>query len=115
MKQTFILILVINFLFIPKVLAVSESVNSTTLSRMEREWFGNEYNQDDDETRISRLEEKVFGTIFENDLKSRYSNLIRAFDAKKQIQNRRSWFEKNITGVPTSVPIRAENLLYGRF
>ena len=94
---------------------MNESKYSLALSRMEREWLNKDYQSDDDEVRISRLEEKVFGTVFENDFHTRYTNLRKAFDAKKQMQNRRSWFEENIVGLPTSVPIRAENLLYGRY
>ena len=115
MKKFLVLVLTLNFLFTPKVFAVNESVYSMSLSRMEREWLNKEYPSDTDEVRLDRLEEKVFGTIFENDIKSRYVNLRKAFDAKKQMQNKRSWFEQNIVGMPTSVPIRAENLLYGRY
>ena len=107
MKKVFVLVLVFNFLLALKGYTMSESVYSTSLSRMEREWLNKEYPSDTDEMRMERLEEKVFGAAFENDIKTRYSNLRRAFDAKKQMQNRRSWFEQNIVGMPTSVPIRA--------
>lgn len=115
MSNKKIILIIIFTLFIGAAHASQESKYDLSLSRMEREWLNKEYKQDTDETRLSRLEEKVFGTIFENDFNTRYSNLQKAFDAKKQIQNRRNWFEENIVGMPTSTPIRAENILYGNY
>ena len=47
----------------------SGSKYSDGIARLEREWLHREYPNEDDEVRISRLEEKVFGTIKEKDLR----------------------------------------------
>lgn len=47
------------------------------LSRYEKRLFGKSYDNDEVENRISRLEEKVLGTIFEGNLDKRYQTLRR--------------------------------------
>jgi len=80
----------------------TESIYSEGLSRLEREWLHKEHRADDDEVRIGRLEEKVFGTIHEKDIKSRYIQLRDAFDAQKRMRNRAN--HSFFGGVPTSIP-----------
>ena len=89
----------------------NESNYSAGLSRLERAWLHKEYKNDDDEIRISRLEEKVFGTIHELDLKSRYIQLREAFDAQQRMKAKsdKSFFG----GVPTSIPISVYDLYRG--
>lgn len=90
----------------------SESKYSNGISRLEREWLHREFPNEDDEVRISRLEAKVFGTIHEKDLKSRYIQLREAFDAKKQMQT--SHNNNDIyRGIPTSIPISVQDLIRG--
>ena len=103
------------FIFLSVILNFShvfaESSMSPALSRMEREWFHREFNFENDEIRISRLEEKVFGTIHDVDLKIRYQQLCRAFDSKKSTQAK---YRKNyLYGVPTSDCINIDDLLRG--
>ena len=85
----------------------SESKYSNSLSRMEREWLYREYPEDNDEMRISRIEEKVFGTIHEKDLKSRYLQLQQAFNATKKIKRN----NRKMSGIPTSIPISVNDLI----
>ncbi len=85
-----------------------ESRYSTSLSRMEREWLHREFTEDNDETRMSRLEEKVFGTIHDIDTKSRYKHLQQAFDAKKTMRYKR---RNNLYDYPTSLPMNVDELL----
>lgn len=87
----------------------SGSAYSVALSRMEREWLNKEYPQESDEVRISRLEEKVFGTIHDIDTKTRYSHLRQAFDTKKMMQGKRS--SNYLYGNPTSIPMNVDGLL----
>ena len=80
-----------------------ENRYSYSLSRMEREWLKTEFNEEDDEKRISRLEEKIFGTIHDIDIKTRYARLRRAFDAEKTIRKKNKYH--SLSGFPTSTPI----------
>ena len=86
-----------------------ESPYSVSLSRMEREWLKREFPSESDETRISRLEEKVFGSIHDIDKESRYSQLRKAFDARKTMRTRRSM--DYLYGSPTSIPMNVHDLL----
>ena len=75
---------------------------------MEREWLYKEYPHDSDVTRISRLEEKVFGSIHDIDMKTRYKHLQQAFDNKKNKSYRRP---NNLYDYPTSLPMNVDDLL----
>lgn len=88
--------------------AENESKYSTSLSRMEREWLYREYPSENDEDRISRLEEKVFGTVHDIDTKTRYTRLRKAFDAQK---NRIKKQKRMFSGIPTSIPINIDGLI----
>lgn len=81
---------------------------SYSLSRMEREWLKKEFEGETDEKRITRLEEKVFGTIHDIDIKTRYNQLRRAFDAEKTIRKKHKLH--SLSGFPTSTPISFDNL-----
>ena len=76
---------------------------------MEREWLRKEFNNDDDNVRISRLEETVFGTIHDIDTKSRYNQLKKAFNAKKNRYMKTS--RDYLFGTPTSIPMNVDELL----
>ena len=86
-----------------------ESKYNNVLSRMEREWFGIEFVNHSEEERVEKLEEKVFGTIHDGDIKSRVTLLQKAFDARKIIkqQNMRNMY----SGLPTSIPMNVDELL----
>ena len=101
--------LIISCIFVPNVYAQDESFFSPSLARMEREWFNKEFNNEADDVRISRLEEKVFGTIHDVDKNIRYHQLQKAFDAKKmmQAQNKRN----HLYGTPTSIPVNIDDLV----
>ena len=60
------------------------------------------------EKRITRLEEKVFGTIHDIDIKTRYNQLRKAFDAEKTL--RRKHKLNSLSGFPTSTPVSFDNL-----
>lgn len=110
--KKYILILVLTPILICNLCyAKEESIYSQSLSRMEREWLKQEYILEDDEERIIRLEERVFGTIQDSDLKTRYKKLRRAFDVKKEMQQKRKWYNEVMSGVPTSIPMNVEGLM----
>lgn len=102
-------LLILSFIFIISCSPSfsSESRYSNSLSRMEREWLHREFTEDDDELRISRIEEKVFGTIHEKDLKSRYLQLQQAFNATKRIKHN----HRKMSGIPTSIPLSVNDLI----
>ena len=75
---------------------------------MEREWIHKEFEGEDDEVRISRLEEKVFGTIHDIDTPTRYRQLQKAFDVRKNLQARNRRYSRS--GFPTSVPVNIDVL-----
>ena len=78
------------------------------LSRMEQEWFNAEFGKYPEEKRINNLEERVFGTIQDGDTELRCKRLVQAFNARKSMRLRR----RNLfSGVPTSVPVNADELL----
>lgn len=86
-----------------------ESIYSPAISRMEREWLHKEFPQENDDKRISRLEEIVFGTIHDIDLNTRYIQLKKAFDTKKNLQVKHS--PNFLYGTPTSIPMNVDQLL----
>ena len=88
-----------------------ESKYSQSLSRMEREWLNKDFEGEDEEIRLNRLEEYVFGTIHDVDFKTRYKNLQKAFDTRKRAQykNPQNIFNR-FSGVPTSIPMNIEGL-----
>jgi len=107
-----LLCFVLIFNTVSGVCFASDSKYSNGLSRLEREWLHREFPNDEDEVRISRLEEKVFGTIHEKDLKSRYIQLRDAFDAKKNMQTSHNNFDL-YRGIPTSIPMSVGDLIRG--
>lgn len=107
--KKYLLYFIIFGLLTSNVHAQEESGLSLSLSRMEREWFHKEFNNDNEEIRISRLEEKVFGTIHDVDKATRYHQLQKAFDAKKIMQAKHK--KDYLYGVPTSNPLNIDNLI----
>lgn len=107
--RNFIFVLFIFTLICPISYAQDESKLSLSLSRMEREWLHREFNNENDEIRISRLEENVFGTIHDIDLKSRYSQLLRAFNLRKSTKEKTS--RDYLFGTPTSIPMNVDELI----
>lgn len=78
------------------------------LSRIEKEWFKQDYTNLPMCERLNRLEEHVFGTSFNEDVNKRCDRLKRAFNAQKQgISKSRSLF----SGVPTSIPFGVDELV----
>lgn len=107
MNKYFLIIALLLCISLP--IGAAESPYSTSLSRMEREWFHKEFPQDNDDIRLDRLEEKVFGTIHDVEKNIRYDQLRKAFDAKK---NRYAQRRPNyLYGTPTSIPMNVDELL----
>lgn len=107
MKKGFLLIILSAFIS-HALPVIAESNLSVSLARMEREWLHKEFVNDNDEIRISRLEENVFGTIHDIDIKSRYNHLKKAFNAKKNNYLKTS--RDYLFGTPTSIPINIDEL-----
>lgn len=76
---------------------------------MEKEWLNKEFPNEDDDVRISRLEETVFGAIQDIDINSRYTKLRKAFDAKKVMQVKHH--SNYLYSSPTSIPMNVNDLL----
>ena len=88
-----------------------ETKYSQSLTRMEKEWLNKDFSGENEEIRLNRLEEYVFGTIHDVDFKTRYKNLQKAFDARKHAQYKNSQKRYHrFSGVPTSIPMNIEGL-----
>jgi hypothetical protein len=110
-RKVFVLLIIINLILSNFALS-GESRYAQSLSRMEREWFHRDFNGEDDEIRLARLEERVFGTIHGVDKQKRYSQLVQAFNLRKTRQSCRSSAPRNwLYGVPTSLPMNVNDLL----
>ena len=103
--------IIISFFLTSQLVYANDSRYSQSLSRMEREWLHKEFNTDSDEERITRLEEKVFGTIHDVNIQTRYKQLRRAFDVQKEIQQKHRWYNEVMSGIPTSVPMNIDGLV----
>ena len=107
-----VLFLLINLICLNQCFGMLESRYAQSLLRMEQEWLHREFPEEAEEIRISRLEEYVFGTIHDVDIKIRYKNLQKAFNMRKLDQyksNRRNY--NRFSGVPTSIPMNVEDLI----
>ena len=109
LKRLLLAIFIINLVVNSAFALIQESKYSQSLSRMEREWLKREFANEEDEIRLSRLEEKVFGTIHDKDKSSRYRQLKQAFDAKKNIQQQGRYYR--FGGRPTSIPMNIDGLI----
>ena len=74
------------------------------LSRYEKRLFGKSYDTDDLENRISRLEEKVLGTIFEGDLNKRYQTLRKTIPSYLRNRNRYTDYPIYTESYTNSIP-----------
>lgn len=101
MNKFLVLFLLFNILIVPAY--SNESRYSQSLSRMEREWLHKEFDNEDDELRLSRLEEKVFGTIHDVDTETRYKQLRKAFNVRKLKHHKINKLYGNPTGIPSSI------------
>ena len=77
MNNKIFVFIIISFFLTSQLVYANDSRYSQSLSRMEREWLHKEFNTDSDEERITRLEEKVFGTIHDVNIQTRYKQLRR--------------------------------------
>lgn len=105
LKKVLVLFFVLNLTFA----YAGETKYSQSLSRMEMEWFHKEFDNEDDEIRLSRLEEKVFGTIHDVDKETRYRQLLKAFNVRKMKHHK----VKKFSGNPTSTPMTIDDLIKG--
>lgn len=78
------------------------------LSRIEKEWFKQDYTNLPMCERLNRLEEHVFGTSFHEEVNKRCERLKRAFNAQKQTVNKN---KSLFSGVPTSIPFGVDELI----
>lgn len=78
------------------------------LSRLEKEWFKQDFVNMPLGERLSHLEEFVFGTSFNEEIEKRCDRLKRAFNAQKNnLRQTKSLF----SGMPTSIPFGVDELL----
>lgn len=79
MKKLLLSLLLINLLFAPCVFAAS---NVEILNKIENSLFGFEYNGDDETSRVTRIEENVYGTASDQPLAQRISRLNKDLGAE---------------------------------
>lgn len=79
MKRVLLSIIFINLLFAPCVFAAS---NTEILNKIENSLFGFEYNNEDEASRVNRIEENVYGTVSAGDLNKRIAKLNKDLGAE---------------------------------
>ena len=73
------LIISMNLIFAPEGFALS---NTEILNKIENSLFGFEYNNEDESTRVNRIEENVYGTSSEGNLQQRIAKLNKDLGAE---------------------------------
>lgn len=79
MKRVLLSIIFINLLFAPCTFAAS---NTEILNKIENSLFGFEYNNEDEASRVNRIEENVYGTVSAGDLNKRIAKLNKDLGAE---------------------------------
>lgn len=79
MKRILLSIIFINLLFAPCTFAAS---NTEILNKIENSLFGFEYNNEDEASRVNRIEENVYGTVSNGDLNKRIAKLNKDLGAE---------------------------------
>lgn len=79
MKRVLLSIIFINLLFAPCVFAAT---NTEILNKIENALFGFEYNNEDEASRVNRIEENVYGTVSAGDLNKRIAKLNKDLGAE---------------------------------
>lgn len=79
MKKILLSIIFINLLFAPCTFAAS---NTEILNKIENSLFGFEYNNEDEASRVNRIEENVYGTVSNGDLNKRIAKLNKDLGAE---------------------------------
>lgn len=79
MKKLLFSLLLINLLFAPGVFAAS---NTEILNKIENSLFGFEYNNEDEATRVNRIEENVYGTVSSGAINQRIAKLNKDLGAE---------------------------------
>lgn len=79
MKKILLSLILINLLFAPCVFAAS---NTEILNKIENSLFGFEYNNEDEATRVNRIEENVYGTASNGALNQRIAKLNKDLGAE---------------------------------
>ena len=79
MKKILLSIIFINLLFAPCTFAAS---NTEILNKIENSLFGFEYNNEDEASRVNRIEENVYGTVSNGDINKRIAKLNKDLGAE---------------------------------
>ena len=79
MKRILLSIIFINLLFAPCTFAAS---NTEILNKIENSLFGFEYNNEDEASRVNRIEENVYGTVSNGDINKRIAKLNKDLGAE---------------------------------
>ena len=79
MKKILLTIIFINLLFAPCTFAAS---NTEILNKIENSLFGFEYNNEDEASRVNRIEENVYGTVSNGDINKRIAKLNKDLGAE---------------------------------
>lgn len=73
------------------------NITKKDLSKMEAKIFNQNYNQDDTQNRIERLEEQIFGATQSGDITSRYETLRTAINNYKSNQNATNYYQNPLS------------------
>lgn len=79
MKKILLTLIFMNLLFAPCTFAAS---NTEILNKIENSLFGFEYNNEDEASRVNRIEENVYGTVSNGDLNKRIAKLNKDLGAE---------------------------------
>lgn len=79
MKKILLTLIFMNLLFAPCTFAAS---NTEILNKIENSLFGFEYNNEDEASRVNRIEENVYGTVSAGDLNKRIAKLNKDLGAE---------------------------------
>ncbi len=79
MKKILLTLIFMNLLFAPCTFAAS---NTEILNKIENSLFGFEYNNEDEASRVNRIEENVYGTVSNGDINKRIAKLNKDLGAE---------------------------------
>ena len=79
MKKILLTLIFMNLLFAPCTFAAS---NTEILNKIENSLFGFEYNNEDETSRVNRIEENVYGTVSNGDINKRIAKLNKDLGAE---------------------------------
>jgi hypothetical protein len=106
LKHFGILILII-YLFLPGIKSNAQNQYAAIITKMENSLFGIEYSTQNDDTRLKRLEDAVYGTISTDSISQRVTKLSKDLSADvmgQEIKAKRDTFEQEQDSYKEVIP-----------